>query len=110
MTNASVASAPDIPPSDGKIRVFVTDSQSWEARGGSSAGGNRNGWGASSWFSGGARPQTAEIIKTLNKRCPEITVTNNLAKANFALILDHEGGKSLLAHGNKIAVFKWGRR
>ena len=27
--------------SDGKTRVFVTDSQSWETRGGSSAGGNR---------------------------------------------------------------------
>jgi hypothetical protein len=48
--------------SDGKIRVLVTDSQSWEMRGGSSAGGNSNGWGASSSFPGGARPQTAEII------------------------------------------------
>ncbi|MGC1966885.1 MAG: hypothetical protein WA673_10510, partial [Candidatus Acidiferrales bacterium] len=91
--------------SDGKTRVFVTDSQSWETRGGSSAGGNKNGWGASSWMAGGARPQTAEIIKTLNQRCPELTVTNNLAKANFVLTLDHEGGKGLLQHRNKIAVF-----
>ena len=90
---------------DGKTRVFVTDSQSWETRGGSSAGGNKNGWGASSWMAGGARPQTAEIIKTLNQRCPELTVTNNLAKANFVLTLDHEGGKGLLQHRNKIAVF-----
>jgi hypothetical protein len=92
-------------PSDGKIRVFVTDSQSWETRGGGSAGGTRNGWGASSWISGGARPQTAEIIKTVNQRCPELTVTNNLSKADFVLTLDHEGGKSLLAHRNKVAVF-----
>jgi hypothetical protein len=92
-------------PSDGKTRVLVTDSQSWETRGGSSAGGNRNGWGASSWIAGGARPQTAEIIKTLNERCPQITVTNNLQKADFVLTLDHEGGKSLLAHRNKVAVF-----
>ncbi len=91
--------------SDNKTRVFVTDSQSWETRGGSSAGGNKNGWGASSWMAGGARPQTAEIIKTLNQRCPELTVTNNLAKANFVLTLDHEGGKGLLQHRNKIAVF-----
>lgn len=90
---------------DGKTRVFVTDSESWETRGGSSAGGNKNGWGASSWMAGGARPQTAEIIKTLNQRCPELTVTNNLAKADFVLTLDHEGGKGLLAHRNKIAVF-----
>jgi hypothetical protein len=92
-------------PSDGKTRVLVTDSQSWETRGSSSAGGNRNGWGASSSFSGGARPQTAEIIKTLNQRCPQITVTNRLDKADFVITLDHEGGKALLAHHNKIAVF-----
>ena len=102
--------APESPSSpavvgDGQTRVFVTDSQSWETRGGSSAGGNKNGWGASSWMAGGARPQTAEIIKTLNQRCPELTVTNNLAKANFVLTLDHEGGKGLLQHRNKIAVF-----
>jgi len=91
--------------SDGKTRVFVTDSQSWETRGGSSAGGNRNGWGGSSWMAGGARPQTAEIVKTLNERCPQLTVTNNLEKADFVLTLDHEGGKGLLAHRNKVAVF-----
>jgi hypothetical protein len=101
-------SSPDASPttvSDGKTRVFVTDSQSWETRGGSSAGGNRNGWGGSSWMAGGARPQTAEIIKTLNERCPEMTVTNNLPKADFVLTLDHEGGKGLMAHRNKVAVF-----
>jgi hypothetical protein len=91
-------------PSDGKVRVFVTDSQSWETRGSGGGGGNKNGWGASSSFSGGARPQTAEIIKTLDQRCPELTVTNNLGKANFVIVLDHEGGKGLLAHRNKIAV------
>lgn len=93
------------PLNDGKTRVFVTDSQSWEEHGGSSAGGNRHGWGSSSWMSGGARPQTAEIIKTLNQRCPEIIVTDNQARANFVLTLDHEGGKSALARNNKIAVF-----
>jgi hypothetical protein len=108
----SAAEAPQPAPveaarlvADGKTRVFVTDSQSWETRGGSSAGGNKNSWGASSWMAGGARPQTAEIIKTLNQRCPELTVTNNLQKADFVLTLDHEGGKGLLAHRNKIAVF-----
>jgi hypothetical protein len=102
---AAVPDASPAPVSDGKTRVFVTDSQSWETRGGSSAGGNRNGWGGSSWLAGGARPQTAEIIKTLNQRCPEIIVTNNLQKADFVLTLDHEGGKGALTHHNKIAVF-----
>src|SRR5262249_32534842 len=71
----------------------------------SSGGGNWAGFGEHSDFAGGARPQTAEIIKTLNERCPEITVTNNLEKANFVLTLDHEGGKGALAHRNKVAVF-----
>jgi hypothetical protein len=96
---------PPNPPSDGKTRVFVTDSESWETRGSGSGGGNGNGWGASSSFSGGARPQTAEIIKTVNERCPEFTVTDNLGRADFVLTLDHEGGKGALAHRNKIAVF-----
>jgi hypothetical protein len=100
-----VAPEPLTAPNDGKIRVLVTDSQSWESRGSSAAGGNSNGWGGSSHFSGGARPQTAEIIKTINERCPEFTVTNNLAKANFVVTMDHEGGKGLLAHRNKVAVF-----
>ena len=97
------ASQPE--PSDGKVRAFVTDSQSWETRGSSAAGGNSDGWGATSFFSGGARPQTAEIVKTLNQRCPEITVTNNLGKADFVIVLDHEGGKGALRHRNKVAVF-----
>lgn len=103
--SAPQPSAPSSVPSDGKTRVLVTDSQSWESRGGSSAGGNRHGWGGSSWFAGGARPQTAEIIKTLNQRCPEITVTNRLDRADFVITLDHEGGKGLLQRHNKIAVF-----
>ena len=105
VAKTSNSPSPTTVSSDGKTRVLVTDSQSWETRGGSSAGGNKSGWGASSWISGGARPQTAEIIKTLNERCPQIVVTNNLQKAGFVLTLDHEGGKSLLAHRNKVAVF-----
>jgi hypothetical protein len=104
-TATPTRAVPATAPSDGKTRVFVTDSQSWETRGGSSAGGNKNGWGASSWIAGGARPQTVEVIKTLNQKCSEITVTNNLERADFVLTLDHEGGKGLLAHRNKIAVF-----
>ncbi len=89
------------PPNDGKIRIYVSDSQSWQMTGG---------WGAANGAgggheSGGARPQTAEIIKTFNQRCPDYTVTNNKDRANYAVILDHEGGKGLLGHRNKIAVF-----
>lgn len=98
---AATQPAEQTAPSDGKIRIYVTDSQSWEVIGG---------WGASlgsagGGTAGGARPQTAEIIKTFNQRCPQYTVTNNKERANFAVILDHEGGKGVLRHRNKIAVF-----
>jgi hypothetical protein len=82
-------------------RVFITDSQSWETHGG--AGGANGAFGASS--SGGARPQTAEIIKTFGERCPNVTVNNIQSKANYVVVLDHEGGKGFLAHRNKVAVF-----
>ncbi len=89
------------PPSDGKIRIYVSDSQSWEMSG---AWGASNGSGGGH-ESGGARPQTAEIIKTFNQRCPEYTVTNNKERANYAAILDHEGGKGALHRRNKVVVF-----
>jgi PEGA domain len=97
-------------PAPDKPRVYVTDSQSWEMVGGWGMSGNRNANGSGSvsgggYTAGGARPQTAEIIKTFNERCPEVIITNNVQKADFAVILDHEGGKGLLRHRNKIAVF-----
>lgn len=51
---------------DRKARVFITDSRSWEMSGYSGGG---PGAGAAVSH-GGARPQTAEIIKTLGERCP----------------------------------------
>jgi hypothetical protein len=97
------------PPRSGPIRVYVTDSQSWEIRGGWSSVGRWNamggGWAGSGYQAGGARPQTAEIIKTFNQRCPEITVTNRVDNADFAVTLDHEGGKGLLRRRNKMVIF-----
>jgi hypothetical protein len=89
-------------PSDGKIRVFVTDSQSWEVHGGWGAS-NGSGGGSES---GGARPQTAEVIKTFSERCPDVIVTNKSDMANYAVTLDHEGGKGALRKDNKVAVFR----
>lgn len=85
----------------GKARVFITDSQSWETAGG--GGGARGSYGTS--FSGGARPQTAEIIKTFGERCPGVTVNNIPEKTDYIVLLDHEGGKGALRHKNKVAVF-----
>jgi hypothetical protein len=87
--------------SDQKARVFITDSQSWQMTGNS--GGSSSGFASHS--SGGARPQTAEIIKTFGERCSQVVVNNKQDKADYVVVLDHEGGKSILAHDNKVAVF-----
>lgn len=88
-----------------KPRVFITDSDSWEASGGF-AGGRANGvGGVGGGNSGGARPQTAEIMKTFGERCSRVTVTINRDKADYIVILQHEGGKELFRRDNKLAVF-----
>ncbi len=84
-----------------KPRVFVTDSNSWEIMGGFTA--NRN--YAQGGVAGGARPQTAEIIKTLGERCPDCIVTINKDRADYILILEHEGGKGVVRKDNKFALF-----
>ena len=60
------------PSTADKPRVFITDSQSWQISG--SGGGANGAWGAQTH--GGARPQTAEIIKTFGQRCPQVMVNN----------------------------------
>jgi len=84
-----------------KPRVYISDSQSWEASGGFGGTGDAIA-GASS---GGARPQTAEIIKTFGERCPLVTPNNIREKADYVVLLDHEGGKSLVLRDNKVVVF-----
>lgn len=82
-------------------RVFITDSESWSVSG--QSGGTGGSYGGT--MAGGARPQTAEIIKTFGERCPEVKVNNKQERADYIVVLDHEGGKGLLRHKNKVAVF-----
>ena len=84
-------------PSD-HARVFITDSQSWEV-------GSHGGGAFASEGHDGARPQTAEIIKTFGERCPDVVTNNIQARVDYIVVLDHEGGKSILSHKNKVAVF-----
>jgi hypothetical protein len=84
-----------------KPRVFITDSQSWEIGGYSGGSGGAGG----AMVKGGARPQTAEIVKTFGERCPQVTPNNKQEKVDYIVLLDHEGGKGFLRHKNKVAVF-----
>src|SRR5262245_49654827 len=90
-------------------RVFISESQSWSSTGGSPLGGvivsARGGITISQRGRGGARPQTAEIVKTFNERCPRCVVTMNREKADYVVVLDHEGGKTSIRRDNKFAVF-----
>jgi hypothetical protein len=100
----STSAAQDIqkpPATQDKARVFITDSQSWEVRG--AGGGTSAGFGGETH--GGARPQTAEIVKTFGERCPQVVTNNIQVNTDYVVVLDHEGGKGFLTHRNKVAVF-----
>jgi len=84
-----------------KARVFISDSQSWEMSG--NAGGSSDAFAAHS--AGGARPQTAEIIKTFGERCPSVIINNKADRSDYVVLLDHEGGKGIVKRDNKVAVF-----
>lgn len=66
-------------------------------------GGTTDGFGGAG--GGGDRPQTAEIIKTFNQRCPLVTINNNKDRADYIVLLDHEGGKDAVSRDNKVVVF-----
>ncbi len=84
-----------------KARVYIEQSDSWEVTGGYSGTDGAAGGGAR----GGARPQTAEIIKTFGNRCPSVVITMKKDKADYVVLLQHEGGKDLVGKDNKFAVF-----
>ena len=46
--------------------------------------------------------ETAEIIKTFGERCPHVRNNNIQAKADYIVVLDHEGGKGLLQHRTRL--------
>lgn len=95
--NASDATSPSR-----RIRVFVTESDSWQMAG--SSGGASGAFGGG--FSGGASPQTAEVIKTIGQRCPDLKVNSRVDASDYVIRLDHEGGKGLLRKKDKVAVFQ----
>ena len=87
----------------GQTRIFVTESTSWSVSGEDVT---HDGTGGGS-LQGGAKPQTAEIMKTINKRreCKGIIVTINREKADYILLLERVGGRDLISKDNKMALF-----
>jgi hypothetical protein len=81
--------------------VYIEQSDSWAVTGG--LGGSDDAFGGGT--QGGARPQTAEIIKTFGKRCPSIVVTLKKDRADYVVLLQHEGGKDMVSRDNKYMVF-----
>jgi hypothetical protein len=82
--------------------VFISDSQSWELSGGFAATKDA----AAGSIRAGAKPQTAEIIKTFGEKCSGVIVTIKPDKADYVVLIEHEGGKGWNQKDNKFAVFK----
>ena len=100
------ASATSAIAEERRPRVFITNSESWEVAG-SAAG---SGGTFASRTQGGARPQTAEIIKTFGERCEQVIVNNKQEKADYVVVLDHEGGKGVSAQTEQNCSLQQGRR
>ena len=85
------------------IRIFVKESESWSVSG---DGAQFEGTGGGS-LQGGAKLQTAEIMKTISKRreCRGIVVTINRERADYILMLDRVGGRGVVQKDNKMALF-----
>ena len=105
MVRAAAAPKPYDPTADNQLLIYVSDSDSWSMSGGFAGVWDSMGGAVAGATSGGARPQTAEIIKTFRERC-DLEVTMEKEKADYFVILDHEGGKGIIWRDNKVAVFE----
>ncbi len=79
-----------------KPRVYITESQTLQVSGEAALN-----------LMGGSSPQAIEVMKTFQRRCPAVLVTNNREKADFVVRLDHEAPSPItpFSRGNKVAVF-----
>jgi hypothetical protein len=93
---------------DKRPRIYIEETESWEIESdpifsttdkkgrATISGGGTN---------GGAKPRTAETMKRFNRQCQNFVVTMYKDKADFVVLLEHEGGKDLFNKDNKLAVF-----
>jgi hypothetical protein len=114
-----------LPPAnivDNSIRVYVTDNTTWNAKGGwsgtATAPAPKTGPAAAGPPAAGAvteDPKDVEfaaanvdkLVTEVNHQCPQVVITSVLARAEFAVTLDHDG-KAKSAERNKVVVFNHG--
>lgn len=105
---ANVASAQS---AEGKLRVFVGESETWEASGFNvaSASGSAN-WrsaqssaGAFGMSHAGMVKLTVAVMKQLNDHCPTVVVVNRQDNADYFVRLDHN--RTMWAIHENMAVF-----
>lgn len=100
LLGAGLLCAQDDKASPDRPRIFIETSQAWQMTGG--------GWGSDGGgggIAGGSRPQTVEIMRTFQRRCPAVRITNRRDAADYVVSFDREGGKDIVRKDNKIAVF-----
>lgn len=97
------ALSPQTEAASGQVRVFVTESTSWSVSGTETVVEGDGG----GHMQGGAKPQTAEIMKTISRKreCAGVIVTINREKADYILLLERVGGRDIIAKDNKMALF-----
>ena len=101
MLSAALVAGAGAGAEERRPRVFVPDSDSWSFGGGFAL----DTGGGVGQTQGGAKPQTAEIVKTIHDRCSEAIVTMKEERADYILLLQHEGGKIFVRKDNKYVLF-----
>jgi hypothetical protein len=89
------------------IRVYVTDSGSWSARGGWTGNQKQDaaaGATANSKEQAVMESEVDKLVTEVNRQCPEVIITSDVSKAVFAVTVDHEG-TNRMNERNKITVF-----
>lgn len=91
------------------VRVYVSsvrsEEPSWGMRGRHTGSRDQNVDFGGGSIPDGIRSPSADVIKTFNEKCPQVTVTDDVVKADFTVILDHEEGKGVARRKNKVVVF-----
>ena len=84
----------------GKTHVYLTDSKSWETRGGFNGTSD-----SSSADSTNAIAHRSDVLQAFQEQCSDLVVTNDVDKADYAIALDQKAGKPYIHKNNKVVVY-----